>query len=247
MKVSSSVDKNDPNKVFRSWEYEHHGDYHRNLDPNWSYTPTYLKKMAFVKKFIATLSEKANILDAGCGEGVLVDEMRAQGRQIQGIDLNYASQLVQRGSILHLPYKNETFDLVLLLDVFEHLQYADQPQALEEIYRVLKTNGKFLASIPNLAHLNSRFRFSIAGKLDRTDIETNHGGERPFSENFKLLQNAGFDIVGTKGITFTAPILYRWVICRRPAWFRWLHDLLEPLAIPSLAMINIFVCQKLLR
>jgi 2-polyprenyl-3-methyl-5-hydroxy-6-metoxy-1,4-benzoquinol methylase len=241
------VKKSNANNVYRSWEYAHQGDYHRNLDPNWSYTPTYLRKMAFVKKLITTLPEKAHILDAGCGEGVLVEALRAQGRQIQGIDLNYASQNVQRGSILNLPYQNQTFDAVLLLDVFEHLPYADQPLALEEIHRVLGKEGQFIASIPNLAHLNSRLRFSLVGKLDRTDIETNHVGERPFLENLKLLQNAGFDIVTIKGITFTAPFLYRWVICQRPAWFRWLHDLLEPLAIPSLAMINIFVCQKTAR
>jgi len=38
--------------------------------------------------------------------------------------------------------------------------------------------------------------------------------------------------------------VYRRIICKRPAWFRWLHDLLEPLAVPSLAMLNIFVCRK---
>jgi 2-polyprenyl-3-methyl-5-hydroxy-6-metoxy-1,4-benzoquinol methylase len=238
------VKTSNQSNVYRSWEYARQGDYHRNLDPNWSYTPTYLRKMAFVKDFLKKFPDKAHILDAGCGEGVLVEELRAQGRHIQGIDLNYASQHVLCGSILKLPYQSEAFDMVLLLDVFEHLQYADQPQALGEIYRVLGKEGQFIASIPNLAHLNSRFRFSLAGKLDRTDDETNHVGERPFSENLKLLRNAGFDVVTIKGITFTAPFLYRWVICRHPAYFRWLHDLLEPLATPSLAMINIFICQK---
>lgn len=238
------MQKSKRNYVHRSWHYANHGDYHRNLDPNWSYTPTYLRKMAFVRTLIESLPKESRILDAGCGEGVLVEEMRAQGRQIQGIDLNYASQYVQRGSILKLPYQSEIFDLVLLLDVFEHLPYGAQPLALTEIHRVLRKEGQFIASIPNLAHCNSRFRFFLLGRLHRTDIEANHLGERPFSENAKLLQESGFYIVKIKGVTFTVPILYRWIICRRPSWFRWLHDLMEPLAIPSLAMINIFVCQK---
>jgi len=64
-----------PGKIyFRGWEYTKCGDYHCNLDPNWSYTPTYLKRMAFVKRFIEKLPTYIRILDAGCGEGILVEE-----------------------------------------------------------------------------------------------------------------------------------------------------------------------------
>ena len=227
---------------YRGWEYTRFGDYHRNLDPNWSYTPTYLRKMAFVRCFVQTLPVEARILDAGCGEGVLVEEFSAQGRHIEGLDLNYESAFVRRGSILEMPYPDASFDLVLLLDVFEHLAYVDQPRALQEIRRVLVNNGYLLASIPNLAHLNSRFRLFFFGKLDRTDIETDHLGERPMWENVKLIRQAGFEIERIKGITLTLPGIYRQVICRRPAWFRWLHDLLAFFAFPQLAMLNIFVC-----
>lgn len=190
------------------------------------------------------MGKNARILDAGCGEGVLVEDFSMHGYQIEGLDLNYESQYVTRGSVLTIPYENETFDLVLLLDVFEHLAYADQPAALAEILRVLRERGSFIASISNLAHLNSRFRMAFFGQLDRTDIETNHIGERPFRENRQLLQRAGFEIYQIKGITLTVPFIYRRIICRHPAWFRWFHDLMEPMAVPALAMINIFVCRK---
>jgi SAM-dependent methyltransferase len=228
----------------RSWEYAVRGDYHRDLDPNWSYTPTYLRKMAFVRKQIRAVGPGGHVLDAGCGEGVLVEEFRKQGYAIEGLDLNYESEYVRRGSILDMPYEDSAFDAVLLLDVFEHIGYADQPKALAEIRRILRAGGRFIASIPNLAHWNSRFWLSCFGRLDRTDVETNHVAERPFAENRKLLLDAGFRIERIKGVTLTVPVLYRRVICRRPAWFRWLHDVLEPFAIPSLAMIDIFVCRK---
>lgn len=127
--------------AYRGWEYSEKGDYHRNLDPNWSYTPTYLRKMAFVRNQIQALGQGARILDAGCGEGVLVEEFRHQGFLIEGIDLNYESEIVQRGSVLDMPYKDASFGAVLLLDVFEHLGYADQPRALSEIRRVLPGGG----------------------------------------------------------------------------------------------------------
>lgn len=77
---------------FRGWKYAKHGDYHRNLDPNWSYTPTYFRRMAFVERFIEKLPNHARILDAGYGEGVLIEEFLAKGRSIEGLDLNYESK-----------------------------------------------------------------------------------------------------------------------------------------------------------
>jgi 2-polyprenyl-3-methyl-5-hydroxy-6-metoxy-1,4-benzoquinol methylase len=231
---------------FRGWEYAKVGDYHRNLDPNWSYTPTYLQKMKLVRSYIDKHDKQQRVLDLGCGEGLLVEEYSQKGHNIQGIDLNYESQHVIRGDITQLPYEDSSADLVLLLDVLEHIGFEQQPQVLYEIHRVLKSNGTFILSVPNLAHLNSRFSMFFFGALDRTDIETNHIGERPFREYETLLKNTPFNIRKQVGITFTVPFIYRHVICRYTAKFRWLHDLQEPLArrLPSLAMLTIFECHK---
>jgi SAM-dependent methyltransferase len=234
----------DPSDGYRGWEYAYQGDYHRNLDLNWRYAPTYLKKMKWVRNYIDKLSVEAKILDAGCGEGVLVEEYTKMGRNIEGLDLNYSSEYVQRGDIRHMPYSDGSFDVVLLLDVFEHLAYLDQPGVLQEIHRVLGKNSHLVISIPNLAHLSSRFSFSFFGRLHRTDSVTNHIGERPFWENRKLLIENGFHIDRCKGVTLTVPILYR-VIAHYARYLRWLHDLIDPLAIPSLAMLNIFFCSSL--
>jgi len=230
---------------YRGWEYARIGDYHRNLDLSQAWTHTYLRKMAFVRNFIEKFPKGAvQILDAGCGEGMLVEDFSKLGWQIKGIDLNYESEYVKRGSVLSLPYPPNSFDLILFLDVFEHLAYADQPLALKEIYRVLKKGGQLVASIPNQAHLNSRFLMLFKGLLDRTDSEINHIGERPFAENRRMIENAGFIICQIKGLTLTVPVIYRRIFCRRPTWFRWLHDLFEPFAVPSLSLINVFICQK---
>jgi len=49
---------------FCVWEYARKGDYHRKLDPNWSYTPTYLRKMNHIRRFLSGLPKKVSILDA---------------------------------------------------------------------------------------------------------------------------------------------------------------------------------------
>jgi ubiquinone/menaquinone biosynthesis C-methylase UbiE len=47
----------------------------------------------------------------------------------------------------HLPYPDATFDLIVCLDVLEHV--AQIEEVLMEIYRVLKPGGIVLTSIPN--------------------------------------------------------------------------------------------------
>jgi len=229
---------------FRGWKYKTCGDYHRNLDLNWSYALSYIKKIDFIRRFIEKLPHNTRILDAGCGEGVLVEEFSSKGYSIVGFDLNYESKYVRRGNILAMPYQNDSFDIVLLLDILEHLSFENQPEVLKEIKRVLLNNGKLVVSLPNLAHLESRYCFFLKGILDRTASEIEHPGERPIWENIKLLKDAGFKIVAVKGITLTVPIVYRRIICKKPKRFKWLHDLLNNFAIPSLAKYNIIISEN---
>ena len=233
--------------TYRGWEYARIGDFHRDLDPTWSYTPTYLGKMRRVRLFIESLPQNAQILDAGCGEGILVEEFRKKGRRIEGLDYNYESEFVRRGDVRCLPYPDQVFDAIINTDVFEHLPYEDQPKCLAEFKRVLKPGGRMLISVPNLAHLNSRVKFFLRGMLDRTDVETNHVGERPLKENAALFREAGFEITEVQGITLTLPWVYRRLICRHAARLRWMHDLMEPLArmFPSLSMLSVFICSHL--
>jgi 2-polyprenyl-3-methyl-5-hydroxy-6-metoxy-1,4-benzoquinol methylase len=228
------------------WVYAEQGDYHRNLDPNWSYTPTYLRKREEVRHFMGGISKEELTLDIGCGEGVIAEEFAAQGYRIKGVDANYESDLVMHGDVLSLPFADGEAGAVLFLDVFEHIHYADQPKALAEIRRVLRPGGDLLMTIPNLTHFNSRVQVFLRGALDRTDSEINHVGERPLCENMALIRAAGFEVQSVKGMTFTPPYIYRQMICRHAARLRWLHDLMEPLAaaMPALAMINVVRCRK---
>lgn len=230
----------------RGWVYAEQGDYHRNLDPNWSYTPTYLQKRKAVRRFMQGVHRQKLTLDLGCGEGVVVEEFVADGYNIRGVDANYESEHVMHGDVLALPFGDETVGAVLFLDVFEHIHFADQPRALAEILRVLEPGGVMMMTIPNLAHLNSRVRLALRGDLDRTDCELNHVGERPLAESLRLIRAGGFTIEKVSGMTFSMPYVYRGLICRHARRLRWLHDAMEPLAalLPSLAMINVVICRK---
>src|SRR5262245_25433731 len=144
-----------PNPEFvRGGEYAARGDYHRTLDPAWDYYPTYLAKLTAVRAYLDALPSSTRVLDAGCGEGVIVDEY-AERLRISGVDPNYESARVSAGSVTALPFDAGSFDRALCLDVLEHLTYEEQPRALAELHRVLVPGGELLVSVPNLAHLQS--------------------------------------------------------------------------------------------
>ena len=233
------------NKKTVAGEYERRGDYHKQFPADWSYYPLYLSKKRFVIDYLSKGSRGRSILDIGCGEGVFVEELLDRGfLQVHGVDNNYSSDIVSKGDVLSLPYDNEQFDVVLLLDVIEHVSIELQPQALEEVFRVVKNKGTLIASIPNLSHLSSRIRFLLKGQFVRTASVSKHPGDRPIKEFLSLLKEAGFHVQERKGFFPTIPMLYK-LVQKYPGRFMWLYKL-SNLLLPcrNLCFLNLIVCTK---
>ena len=227
-----------PSSVSRTGEYAERGDYHRELSPDWEFYPTYLAKLERVRAYLTSLAPDTRVLDAGCGEGVLVDEFHSR-LAIEGLDPNYSSAHVTRGSLTQLPYGPATFDRALCLDVLEHLSFDDQPRALAELFRVVKPGGELLVTVPNLAHLQSRVHFMLRGELIRTANIAKHPGDRPVAEYLDLARRAGFTLVERTGIFPTVPVLTRW-IRKSPARLRPLHRwLTRLLPVPGWCFLNV--------
>jgi len=227
-----------PPSVSRTGEYAERGDYHRNLSADWEFYPTYLAKLAAVRAYLSTLPKETRVLDAGCGEGVLVEEFKSR-LAIVGADPNYSSDVVTTASLASLPYADGSFDRALCLDVLEHLTFPEQSIALAELHRVVRPGGELLVSVPNLAHLQSRVHFLLQGRLIRTANLAKHPGDRPIGEYLELARRAGFRIVDRRGIFPTVPVLTRW-IRKSPARLAWLHSLLTRLLpIPGWCFLNI--------
>lgn len=105
------------------------------------------------------LSPASVVLDAGCGEGDYVVALRGiYGLAAYGIEFveekvaAFASahperDWVRRGDLQALPYESETFDLVLLNEVLEHV--PDESAALAEVRRVLKPGATLVVFSPN--------------------------------------------------------------------------------------------------
>jgi SAM-dependent methyltransferase len=230
----------------RRGEYAARGEYHRHLDDTWDYRPTYLAKLAAVRQHLDRLPPDARVLDAGCGEGVIVQEYAGRLR-IEGVDANYRSNLVREGSVTALPFADGTFDEVLCLDVLEHLTFSEQSAALGELFRVLRPGGGALLSVPNLAHLQSRVHFLLRGRLIRTANLAKHPGDRPADEYLQLARASGFDLVARRGIFPTVPVLAG-LVRRHPVTLQWLHTgLSRALPVPGWCFLNLFWLRKAVR
>lgn len=113
----------------------------------------------FMRQFASLLqqSHPHNLLDAGCGEGVVLRQVQVlvQDSRLYGIDIDNELILVSReivrgvsisrASITNLPYLSESFDLVICTEVLEHLE--EPSEALTELSRV--SANHLILSVPN--------------------------------------------------------------------------------------------------
>lgn len=157
---------------------------------------------------------RGRVLDFGAAKGMYSIELHRMGFDVVSADVTEDFQykdLIQfvklkgEGS---LPFKNDSFDFVLMAEVVEHLKY---PYGLMgEMGRILKKGGKIIISTPNILNLKSRFRYLIEGAyeyfreppLDHTghnlatgiDISQVHVMPWRFHELEYLLKESGFHI-----------------------------------------------------
>ncbi len=135
------------------------------------------------------LDRKALLLDAGCGTGINLQAAQPLGTAV-GCD--FEPQALQfcrrrglrrllRADINHLPFVDQSFDLVLLLDVLSHRSIPSDISVLLEVRRILKKGGfllvadsafPFLWSRHDLAfHVRERYtRRTLAEKTIRAGL-----------------------------------------------------------------------------
>jgi len=224
-------------------EYKEKGDYHKELDKNWKYLPIYLEKIREINEILMK-SKNSKILDAGCGEGVLVDRYKKKGFNITGLDLNYSSENVKKGNIQKMPFKDEEFDLVLCLDVLEHINISEHPKVMKELNRVTKTRGKIIFGLPNLAHFASRISFLFTGNLLRTSEIERHVGDRPINEFIGLMKKNKLKIKKRIGIFPTFPLISIFTL-KMPSKSLFLHKIYNKLfPYPNWCFENIIIAEK---
>jgi ubiquinone/menaquinone biosynthesis C-methylase UbiE len=120
-------------------------------------SPIYKDKLRYILKEIKECS--GNLLDIGIGYAD-IEELIARKNiniKISGLDISkFAVQEAAKkykgnflvGSITKIPFKSESFDCVLALDILEHLSSSNCSRGLKEIKRVMKKDARLVISIP---------------------------------------------------------------------------------------------------
>jgi len=109
------------------------------------------------KKIISILSKfrdlkNCSILDIGTGSGHIINDISKLCKSASSVDL-YDERMIKSGYSFkkiddeHLPFENNTFDIVISNHVIEHV--PNQKLHLSEIYKVLKNNGILYLATPN--------------------------------------------------------------------------------------------------
>lgn len=131
---------------------------------------------------IANVSPNARILDAGCGAGPALRYLKQRGYIPFGADLieyplMQARQLIpdarltQCDSDVALPFAANSFDVILLSEVIEHV--ASPEFTLRECWRVLKKGGAVAMTTPNLWDARRAY-YPLLGKVWSGDADATH-------------------------------------------------------------------------
>jgi glycosyltransferase involved in cell wall biosynthesis len=95
-------------------------------------------------------------LDAGCGSSPNIRYLYGVDRT--GMDINkdalefikqYSIAKFVYGSVLDIPFDDNTFDMVVCCEVVEHFYEKDVKKALSELVRVLEPHGHLILATPN--------------------------------------------------------------------------------------------------
>lgn len=123
----------------------------------------WVSRREFVSSLMGNLGETrgSDVLDVGCGSGVLASELAASGATVTGVDVashpewsNRGSVVFREGDYFDLASELGVFDTVLALDVIEHIE--DETLFVASLKENVRPGGYAIVTVPAYSWLWSR-------------------------------------------------------------------------------------------
>lgn len=125
------------------------------VKPDHYFNKTYDSKGRFcsywhqINEIIALRPKEA--LEIGIGNGFVSKYLKGRGVNVTTLDIDKRLNPDVVGSVLKIPFIDESFEVVTCYEVLEHLPYRDFSKVLSEIYRVSKSY--VILSLPDLSRV----------------------------------------------------------------------------------------------
>lgn len=170
------------------------------------------------------------ILNIGCGNGSFEFLVAGRAKEIVGIDIADEDIFVAKkeckdlknvnftkANIIHDNFPKNSSDIIVLLDVIEHLPKDSESKTLKKIYKILKLNGQIVISTP----LNNLSRYLDPAWYFRHRHYTKE-------QLVELLVDAGFKIekIYTRGGFFEMASMFlfypfKWILNMEIPFKKW--------------------------
>jgi len=186
------------------------------VKPNHYFVNSYDSKGRFISYWyqineIIKLNPK-KVLEIGIGNGFVSKYLKERKVNVLTLDVDKRLNPDMVGSVLNIPFSDESFDLIACYEVLEHIEYKNIDKALSEIFRVSKSYAilslpdasrvyrvylqipkigvfKRLISLPRLKNPIHKFDGEHYWEIGKDGY--------PLSKITKDIERAGFDIIKT--------------------------------------------------
>ena len=153
-------------------------------------------------------------LDFGCSSGTFIGSLNPTIKSI-GVDIakdqiKYAKQNYNsknksfKNCKLPLPFKNDYFDVITIIEIVEHCDNKENKRILNELYRVLKPGGILILTTPNYSSLWPILEkiVSIVGPIDYRDQHINRFNKKKL---YKFISQKPFKSIKINSFIYFAP------------------------------------------
>lgn len=164
---------------------------------------------------VRPLATGRDVLEAGCGTGLILRELASAARRACGFDLSPGMVRVAKergldvvlGSVTDIPFADASFDLVCSFKVLAHV--PDIERALRELSRVTRPGGQLVLEFYNpwsLRYLAKRIAGPQPISEGRTEADVYTRWDTPAA--IKAMLPADLTLEGLRGVRVLTPAAF---------------------------------------